>query len=172
MRRAATIPIPPLVLLTLSASCASGNGPEATGRVSTNGVEIAFRTFGPASGERILFVLPEEGLPDNLMRQGLTSGFAGDLRAAGATISVPTVVIHGSEDEVFPPAHGRDLADPFLVLAWRSLIGWGTSRRMRIQTRSRDSSSRRPHKFESRWHLDDEASLPYRSWTTITGSDR
>lgn len=54
--------------------------------------------------------LPQEDLPDSMLRQGLAAGFAGDLRGAGAGIAAPTVVIHGSEDEIFPPAHGRDLA--------------------------------------------------------------
>jgi pimeloyl-ACP methyl ester carboxylesterase len=51
-----------------------------------------------------------DDLPENHARQALAATFAGDLRAADRAISVPTVVIHGTEDDVFPLAHGRSLA--------------------------------------------------------------
>lgn len=237
--RNATVPAILLLLGTMGAACAHDSRPGTIGRVSTDGVELAYRMFGPASGEPILFIQgvggtmpeepdgflrrlmdegyriivfdnrdtglsthldnagapdfeaigvaistgepaplpytlrdmaddalavlealsverahlvggsaggmiaqliaaehpgrvaslslissttnnpelptgdasqPEADLPDNLLRQGLASGFAGDLRDAAARIAAPTVVIHGSEDEIFPPAHGRDLA--------------------------------------------------------------
>jgi pimeloyl-ACP methyl ester carboxylesterase len=230
---------PPLFLATMAASCATEDRSNLPRRVATNGVEIAFRTFGPSSGEPILFIQgvggtmpsepggflrhlvdrgyhvivfdnrdsgasthlketgapgieeiaaalsageppplpytlrdmagdaisvlgalsidrahlvggsaggmiaqliaaeephrvasltlissttnnpelhsgdesePQEDLPTNLMRQGLAAGFAGDLRSADATIAAPAIIVHGTEDEVFPLEHGRDLA--------------------------------------------------------------
>ena len=49
-------------------------------------------------------------LPDNLMRQGLAAASAGDLSTRNAGVTAPAVVVHGTEDEVFPLAHGRELA--------------------------------------------------------------
>ena len=49
-------------------------------------------------------------LPPNLMRQGLAASMAGDMRPRDARITAATVVVHGAQDEVFPLAHGRDLA--------------------------------------------------------------
>lgn len=44
------------------------------------------------------------------LRQAAATLAAGDLRARSSSISAPTVVIHGEEDELFPPPHGLDLA--------------------------------------------------------------
>lgn len=59
--------------------------------------------------------LPQNAAPfdgvtsPNEMRQGLAVGLAGDLRERASRIVAPTVVVHGAEDDLFPPVHGRDL---------------------------------------------------------------
>ena len=77
--RNATLPAILLLLVTMGAACAPGNGPEALGRVSTNGVEIAYRAFGPSSGEPILLIqgvggtMPDE--PDGFLRPLVDGGY-------------------------------------------------------------------------------------------------
>ncbi len=48
--------------------------------------------------------------PAGVMRQYLAVLTTGSLRAEGARITAPTVVLHGSEDRLLPVAHGRAAA--------------------------------------------------------------
>ena len=45
-----------------------------------------------------------------LLRQAAAASVAGDLRQRSARIAAATVVVHGDRDELFPIAHGEDLA--------------------------------------------------------------
>lgn len=51
-----------------------------------------------------------EEMDPGTARQAAAAAIAGDLRPRSATIGAPTVVIHGERDELFAPAHGRDVA--------------------------------------------------------------
>ncbi|MFN7022971.1 MAG: alpha/beta fold hydrolase [Pseudorhizobium sp.] len=55
---------------------------------------------------------PTEGeqMDPPALRQAAATLAAGDLRERSLAINAPTVVIHGEEDELFPPPHGIDLA--------------------------------------------------------------
>jgi pimeloyl-ACP methyl ester carboxylesterase len=48
--------------------------------------------------------------PDAVARQGAAAAVAGDRRSRLRHIGVPTMVIHGDADPVFPLEHGRDTA--------------------------------------------------------------
>ncbi|HJQ58833.1 MAG TPA: alpha/beta fold hydrolase [Vineibacter sp.] len=49
--------------------------------------------------------------PEGMGRQYLAILASGDRVALLKTIAAPTLVIHGEEDPLLPPAHGRDVAD-------------------------------------------------------------
>lgn len=52
----------------------------------------------------------DEAMDPAMARQSAAAATAGDLRPRSAEIEVPTVVIHGDQDQLFPLVHGRDLA--------------------------------------------------------------
>jgi pimeloyl-ACP methyl ester carboxylesterase len=83
----------------------------------TRGVEFAQRMAGsgqPFNAEaRRALLLEEVGRgysPGGTRRQLAAVATAGDRRARLQTITVPTLVIHGSEDPLVPPACGADTA--------------------------------------------------------------
>lgn len=51
----------------------------------------------------------EGAMEPAMARQSAAATTAGDLRPRSAEIAVPTVVIHGEQDQLFPAAHGSDL---------------------------------------------------------------
>lgn len=52
----------------------------------------------------------DEAMNPATARQAAAASTAGDLRRRSAGIEAATAVIHGDQDQLFPPEHGRDLA--------------------------------------------------------------
>ncbi len=50
-------------------------------------------------------------VPGGMARQVAAMAVAGDRRSRLAAITAPTLVVHGTDDPLFPPACGRDTAD-------------------------------------------------------------
>lgn len=82
-----------------------------------HGVAFARRIAGtahPFDEEACRALLWEEGrrgrAPGGFGRQLAAIGLAGDRRSRLAAIKAPTLVIHGTEDPLFPPACGEDTA--------------------------------------------------------------
>ena len=58
-------------------------------------------------------------------RQAAAAAAAGDLRARSARIVAPTVVVHGSDDPLFPLEHGKELAATVPGAELRIITGMG-----------------------------------------------
>lgn len=63
--------------------------------------------------------------PGGSARQIAAMAVAGDRRARLATIAVPTLVIHGSDDPLFPPACGYDTAISIPRAIYKPIQGMG-----------------------------------------------
>ena len=59
------------------------------------------------------------------LRQAAATLAAGDLRARISRITAPTLVIQGKQDQLFPPAHGMDLAETIAGANLVVLAGMG-----------------------------------------------
>ncbi|XYD11376.1 alpha/beta hydrolase [Methylobacterium sp. NMS12] len=64
-------------------------------------------------------------VPDGFGRQLAAMVLAGDRRARLAAIRAPTLVVHGTEDPLFPLACGQDIADAIPGAAWLPIQGMG-----------------------------------------------
>ncbi len=96
-------------------------------------VEQLFRTIGstawPVDGER-LRRLGERAFERGLSPHGFLRHFAavmasGDRRARLRDVHVPTLVIHGSRDPMFPLRAGRDLVQLMPDATWLPIAGMG-----------------------------------------------
>jgi pimeloyl-ACP methyl ester carboxylesterase len=96
-------------------------------------IEQVFRTIGstawPVDGER-LRRLGERAFQRGLSPRGFLRHFAavlasGDRRARLRDVRVPTLVIHGSRDPMFPIRAGRDLAHLMPDATWLPIAGMG-----------------------------------------------
>ena len=96
-------------------------------------VERLFRAIGstawPVDGER-LRRLGERAFERGLSPQGFLRHFAavlasGDRRARLRDVHVPTLVIHGSRDPMFPLRAGRDLVRGMPDATWLPIAGMG-----------------------------------------------
>jgi len=96
-------------------------------------IEQVFRTIGstawPVDGER-LRRLGERAFQRGLSPRGFLRHFAavlasGDRRARLRDVRVPTLVIHGSRDPMFPIRAGRDLAHLMPDATWLPIAGIG-----------------------------------------------
>jgi len=96
-------------------------------------IEQVFRTIGstawPVDGER-LRRLGERAFQRGLSPRGFLRHFAatlasGDRRARLRDVHVPTLVIHGSRDPMFPIRAGRDLAHLMPDATWLPIAGMG-----------------------------------------------
>jgi pimeloyl-ACP methyl ester carboxylesterase len=65
--------------------------------------------------------------PDGIARNGAAILAAGDLRTTFARIRVPAVVIHGLDDPLIAPAHGRTVADAIAGARFEGIAGLGHS---------------------------------------------
>jgi len=63
--------------------------------------------------------------PAGVMRQYLAVLSTGSIRAEGNKISAPTIVLHGSEDRLLPPAHGRSAAKGIKGAKFHLISGMG-----------------------------------------------
>ncbi len=63
--------------------------------------------------------------PAGVMRQYLAVLSTGSLRAEDAKIKAPTIVLHGSEDRLLPPAHGRAAAKAIKGAKFHLISGMG-----------------------------------------------
>jgi len=100
---------------------------------SGRSVETLFRTIGspafPIDGAA-LRALGELAHTRGLAPRGFLRHFAaalasGDRRRKLRTVTVPTLVIHGSRDPLFPVAAGRDLARMMPDATWLPITGMG-----------------------------------------------
>lgn len=96
-------------------------------------VEKLFRTIGstawPIDGAR-LRAIGERAFHRGLSPRGFLRHFAaalasGDRRARLRSVHVPTLVIHGSRDPMFPVRAGRDLAQLMPDATWLPIAGMG-----------------------------------------------
>ncbi len=67
----------------------------------------------------------EAGMTPGTARQAAAAAVAGDLRTRARRIAAPTIVVHGSDDPLFPLAHGRDLAATIPDAELRVVEGMG-----------------------------------------------
>ncbi|WP_261841215.1 alpha/beta fold hydrolase [Aliamphritea ceti] len=63
--------------------------------------------------------------PEGYMRQLLAILCHEDLRSGNAGITAPTLVLHGSDDPVFPVSSGESVADSIANATLEVLSGWG-----------------------------------------------
>lgn len=63
--------------------------------------------------------------PDGIARYGAALLASGDRRPTLRSISAPTAVIHGAEDPLISPAHGRAVADAIPGASFTSIEGLG-----------------------------------------------
>ncbi|MEM7409273.1 MAG: alpha/beta fold hydrolase [Myxococcota bacterium] len=63
--------------------------------------------------------------PEGSLRQFVAVGATGDRSAQVATITAPTLVIHGTADPLVPVACGRDIADKVPGARWLEIEGMG-----------------------------------------------
>lgn len=96
-------------------------------------IEQLFRTIGstawPIDGERLRRI-GERAFARGLSPSGFLRHFAavlasGDRRARLRHVQVPTLVIHGSRDPMFPIRAGRDLANLMPDATWLPITGMG-----------------------------------------------
>ena len=104
-----------------------------TAEESGRSVEALFRTLGgsvyPIEGDR-LRALGELAHARGVSPRGFLRHFAatlasGDRRAKLRSVKVPTLVIHGSRDPMFPLSAGRDLARMMPDATWLPIAGMG-----------------------------------------------
>jgi pimeloyl-ACP methyl ester carboxylesterase len=70
----------------------------------------AYRPEPEMLRERLIAATQRSWRPAGAARQLLAIAADGDRRRLARTIAAPTLVIHGADDALVPPAHGRDLA--------------------------------------------------------------
>jgi len=63
--------------------------------------------------------------PDGVARQAAAVVASGDLRPRSKTITARTIVVHGEDDPIFPPAHARDLVETITGAELRMIPGMG-----------------------------------------------
>jgi pimeloyl-ACP methyl ester carboxylesterase len=107
--------------------------PPRTAEEAGRHVERVFRTLGspawPPDGARLRAV-GEAAFARGLSPRGFLRHFAavlasGDRRARLRQVRVPTLVIHGSRDPMFPVRAGRDLAGLMPDATWLPIAGMG-----------------------------------------------
>ena len=105
--------------------------PEAAGRRVVQTFDAIGSTAWPREGERVrLRAIGELAFSRGLSPRGFLRQFAavlasGDRRPKLRTVDVPTLVIHGSRDPMFPVAAGRDLVRIMPRATWLPIAGMG-----------------------------------------------
>ncbi|MDF0603934.1 alpha/beta fold hydrolase [Psychromarinibacter sp. C21-152] len=80
--------------------------------------------------------------PAGTARQLAAMATAGDRRDRLATIAAPTLVVHGTEDPLIPPDHGRDTADAIPGAELMLIDGMGHDLSATVQPRIVDAIDR------------------------------
>jgi pimeloyl-ACP methyl ester carboxylesterase len=94
-------------------------------RVKTNNIEIEYETFGDPSSRPLLLIMglgaqarksvvaafDRSNYPPGYSRQLAAILATGNRKQALASITAPTLVIHGSDDPLIPPEGGKDTAE-------------------------------------------------------------
>ncbi|MEJ7604492.1 MAG: alpha/beta hydrolase [Kofleriaceae bacterium] len=104
-----------------------------TAEESGRSVEALFRTLGgsvyPIEGDRLRAIgelAHARGVaPLGFLRHFAATLASGDRRAKLRKVKVPTLVIHGSRDPMFPLSAGRDLARMMPDATWLPIAGMG-----------------------------------------------
>ena len=63
--------------------------------------------------------------PQGFARQFAAMCATGDMRPLLRNVRVPTLVMHGTDDPLIKPSHGKDTAKAIPGAEWKLIRGWG-----------------------------------------------